>query len=131
MQWQTQITPSFRDTDALQHINNIAVAGWFEGARRGLFEIFTPDLDPNKWQLILAKIETEFKRQVYFQDDVIIKTYIKRIGNRSLTTQEELYQGDELCVVCNTTLVCFDHDQQKSKLIPNDIRAKLEQHLIK
>lgn len=48
--------PRFNDTDALGHINNASAASWFEEARRPIFEIFIPDLDPKKWNLILARI---------------------------------------------------------------------------
>ena len=42
--WQEVITPRFSDTDALGHINNTVFAVWFEGARRDVFKIFTPEL---------------------------------------------------------------------------------------
>jgi len=49
------ITPRFSDTDALGHINNTMVPIWFEGARDPVFKLFMPELDPNNWQLILAR----------------------------------------------------------------------------
>ena len=55
------LMPRFSETDALGHINNTALPVWFEAARTPFFRFFTPDLDCNKWKLIVAKIEVEFK----------------------------------------------------------------------
>jgi acyl-CoA thioester hydrolase len=34
------VTPRFYETDALGHINNTVMAGWFEAAREPVFRFF-------------------------------------------------------------------------------------------
>ena len=75
--------PHFSDTDALGHINNTKIPDWFEGAREPIFRFFTPDLDPKNWHLIIAKIDVNYHRQLFFGQPVEIKTYIGRIGGAS------------------------------------------------
>lgn len=127
--WRTNITPSFYDTDALQHISNVAMAIWFENARRELFTLFTPDLSPQKWRLIMANLSIDFHAQVYFEFDVEIRTSIKKIGNKSFTCYQELYQKDTCCASCGVVLICYDHAKQQSEIIPEDIKNELSKHL--
>ncbi len=123
--------PGFADTDALGHINNTVFPYWFENARLEIFKIFTPDLDPNKWVLILAKIEIDFKAQCFYGFDVEVKTYIEKVGNSSFVVLQEVIQNDILVAVGRSTMVHFNHDSQKSEQLPADIKEKLLSHLKK
>jgi len=121
-------SPGFADTDALGHINNTVFPYWFENAREEIFKIFTPDLDPQKWVLILAKIEVDFKAQCFYGTDVEVNTYIEKLGNTSFVILQEVIQQETLVAVGKSTMVHFDHDTQKSQPLPTDIRENLSKH---
>lgn len=121
-------TPGFYETDALGHINNTVVPMWFEKARTPLFKIFTPDLDPKKWELILAKIEVEYVREIDYRIPVIIRTGIQHIGNSSFSIRQELSQNDALAARGRTVLVRFDHEQKKSQALTSESRSELEKY---
>lgn len=123
------LTPRFSDTDALGHINNTKAPVWFEGAREPVFRLFTPDLDPQKWQLIIAKIEVSYHGQLFYGQEVEVRTFISRIGGSSFDIYQELWQHGEMCVSGIAAMVHFDYRTQKSKKIPEDIRHELSQHL--
>lgn len=123
------ITPRFCDTDALGHINNNNAPVWFEGARDPIFRLFTPDLDPQKWQLIIAKIEVLYHGQLFYGQEIEVRSFISRIGGASFDVYQELWQHDEKCVSGTAAMVHFDYQAQKSKKIPDDIKADLMQHL--
>lgn len=127
--WKNTITPRFSDTDALQHISNIAISDWMEASRNGMFRIFTPDLDPKKWKLILARVTTDFIGQLYFQHDLEIHTVVIKIGNSSFSIRQTAIQNDKECAVTEATFVQYDHNQQKSVPIIGDTRKALEKHL--
>lgn len=129
--YTTKITPRFNDTDALGHINNTNAPIWFEGARDPIFRLFTPDLSPEKWQLIIAKIEVSYHEQLFYGQDVEVRTFINRIGDASFDVYQELWQHGEKCVSGSAAMVHFDYQTQKSKKIPDDIKAELTQHLYK
>ena len=122
------ITPGFYETDALGHINNTVVPMWFEKARTPIFKIFTPDLDPKKWELILAKIEVEYLRELDYRLTVTIRTGIKHIGNSSFLIRQELFQDGEIAARGLTTLVRFDHDKKKSQALTEKSRSELEKY---
>ena len=124
------ITPRFSDTDALGHINNTRVATWFEGGREGIFRFFTPDLDPKKWQLIIAKVEISYLGQLFFGQPIEMRTYIKRIGGASFEVYQELWQHEEKCVTGVATMVNFDYQAHASPLISAEIRELLAAHLL-
>ncbi len=125
----TNITTRFTDTDALGHINNNAIPVWFEEARNAVFEIFIPDLDIQKWNLILVKIEVEFLKQLYYGIPVEIRTYIHKIGNSSFQVEQEAWQNDEMSVRGVATLVHFDYQTNKSVIIPDHYREQLSAHM--
>jgi acyl-CoA thioester hydrolase len=120
------LIPRFNDTDALGHINNAIYSTWFEEARRPLFEIFTPDLDPKKWNLIIARVEIDFLAQGHYQKSVVVKTNVEKIGNSSFVVIQEAIQDNRSICKGKSILVHFDYTTQKSIAIPSDIRTKLE-----
>jgi acyl-CoA thioester hydrolase len=127
--WKSVISPKFFHTDALQHISNSSTVLWFESSREEIYKIFTPDLNPKNWGLILAKLVTNFHHQLYYPDDVEVIIKIKKIGNKSFTTYEEIYQKDTLCASCEATFVHFDHKLQTSVSIPEEIRIILTENM--
>ncbi len=125
-----KIQPRFTDTDALGHINNVSILAWFEAARRPIFEIFIPTLNPKKWNLILARIEVDYLGQTYYEKEVEMKTYFEKVGNSSMTLIQEAYQDGVTVVRGKAIMVHFDYETNKSVVIPEDIRALLNRHVV-
>lgn len=130
---KTIVTPRFGDVDGLKHVNNNVVGEWFELSREDIYRIFTPDLDLSleKWRLILVRNETDFLSQIFFGQDVEIRTYVLKIGNSSFTLGNEVWQNGELKAKGKSILVHYDFIEEKSKRIPDEIRAKLNELLLK
>lgn len=126
-----RISPRFAETDALGHINNTVIPVWFEQARKPVFQIFTPDLDPKKWRLIIAKIEVSFLAEIIYGYDVEIRTHLLHVGNTSIQLIQEVYQKDQLCAKGLAVLVHYDYKTKKSVPIPDEIRQYLEEHIAK
>ena len=122
--------PRFSDTDALGHINNTMLPIWFEGARDAVFRLFIPDLNLNEWPLILAKIDVSFHAQIYYGEQVEIRTYIGRIGGSSFDVYQELWQNEQKCASGTAVMVHFSYQQQRSAKIPENIKTQLQQHII-
>lgn len=118
--------PRFKDTDALGHINNASYSTWFEEARRPIFEFFVPDLDPKKWNLIIARIEVDFLAQGHYQKKATVKTWVEKVGNSSFVLIQEASQDGKPVARGKSFLVHFDYGTQKSIKIPDLIRKNLE-----
>lgn len=126
--FEIEILPRFHDTDCLAHVNNAAVVTWFEEARRPLFRLFTPDLDPEKWRLIVARVEVDYRAQLGYAEPVKVKTRIGRIGNSSMDILQEAWQGGALGAEGRAVLIHFDYAAGKAAPIPDEIREELEKH---
>jgi len=130
--YSVKITPRFGDTDALGHINNVVLSAWFEQARNAIFRIFAPELriDKKTFPLILAHADYDFIDQLFYQHDVEIRTWVARIGNRSLTVYHEAWQEGRLCSRGNAVIVHYDFNTGKSTPIPEDKKRLLTEHLL-
>lgn len=124
------VEPRFSETDALGHINNTVLPVWFEQARTPIFRFFTPSLAVDEWELILAKIEVNFLKQLYYAKQIEIRTYIESIGTRSFVVYHEAWQEGEKAADGKAVMVHFDHETQVTKAIPDTIRSLLESHLL-
>jgi acyl-CoA thioester hydrolase len=123
-------TPRFGDIDGLGHINNNVVPMWFETARNPFFRLFNPKLDLKKWDLILARFEVDFLNQMYYGNDVEIRSWILRIGRSSFEIYQEAWQNEKLGAKGTSVLVHFDFVNQKSVPVPVEIKKAMEAHLL-
>lgn len=123
------IKPRFLETDALGHINNNTYGIWFEAARDDFFRIFNPSLDPKKWNLIMAHSSFDFLKEVFYQEEVIVMTAVKKIGNSSVELTHAVYQDEKLCTIGKGIFIYYDHNSKKSIRIPENIRMELEKHI--
>jgi acyl-CoA thioester hydrolase len=126
----TIVTPRFGDVDGLRHINNTKLPEWFELARSPLYLYFNDGYDFDNWNLIMARISVDFVRPMVLGHDIEIRTFLLKIGNSSFTTGHEAWQEGQLCVRGDAVLVHYDFANEQSLPIPEDIRARLEEHLL-
>lgn len=126
--YSEMITPRFGDVDGLGHINNTVMPLWFEQARNPIFRIFNPEFDLNHWNLIMARIEIDFLKQLFFNQDVEIKSWISHIGHSSFEVTQEAWQNGEVGARGKAVCVYFDFDNQKPANIPEKFRSQLMKH---
>jgi len=125
------ITPRFAETDALGHINNTVLPVWFEQGRHRVFKALHPAMSLHDWPIILAKISVDFVAQIYFGEDVVIRTGIEKVGNTSVIVKHEAWQRDELVARGDAVMVYFDYQSNKPTPIPLSVRDRLAPMIIK
>ena len=118
----------FYETDALAHVSNTALVGWFEAAREPIFRMFNPTLDLTNWPLILASYKVDFLAQIFYGKPVTVKSFVSRLGSSSFDVYQELWQNGVLCATGVTTMVHFDYQTQRSSAIPIGVKQQLEAH---
>ncbi|WP_447554254.1 acyl-CoA thioesterase [Vreelandella sp. EE22] len=123
------IEPAFYDTDALGHINNTRLPAWFELARNDLFKLFTPDLDPRKWRLMIARMEIDYRAELFYGHDIELRTYLTHLGNSSFTVTQEAHQFDKLTNIGHTVMLQYDHQTKRAVPIEGELREALTTHL--
>ena len=127
--FQISIKPRFCDTDAMEHINNTVPPVWFLEAREDVMRILNPELDAQKVTAVLVKVEIEYLKETFYGSPVEIRTWIERVGNSSIDICHEGWQNDQLKLQGKARLVHFDRETRTSKVISDDIRAQLSEHL--
>ena len=125
-----KIAPRFSETDVLGHINNTVLPVWFEAARVPIFKFFTPNLDPHQWRLIVAKIEVTFKGELFYGQEVEIKTMIEKIGGSSFVILQQAWQHGQCCAEGKTVMVRYDFSQKSAQALNEQERQALSEHLI-
>jgi acyl-CoA thioester hydrolase len=120
------------DMDILGHINNTVLAVWFEQARNTLFRLFCPDLDirPDNFPLIMAHTDFDFVNELFFKNDIEVRSGISRIGSKSFTVYHEARQQGRLCVKGHAVIVYYDFSLKQSAPIPDDVKQKLIEHFV-
>ena len=125
-----KLMPRFSETDVLGHINNTALPVWFEAARVPIFKIFTPDLDPKQWKLIVAKVEVTFKGELFYGQEVEIKTAIERIGSSSFVILQQAWQHGECCAEGKTVMVRYNFANKSSQPLSEEEKQQLTASLL-
>ncbi len=134
MTFTTPVQIRFSDIDKLEHVNNACYLTYLEEARIDLFDTFSKNYDWKTPGLILANTQVDFVKPLFLEDDLHIKVWCAKIGNKSFELSYELYNSRNLDVLCSkakTTLVFFNYDTNETVLIPNDWRAFLKNYQAK
>ena len=122
----TPITPRVSETDGAGHINNCFVPVWFEAGRREIFRVLTPDLGFKQWRVALVNINVDYEAQIYYCDQVEVHTWVERVGNKSFTVAEEIWQLGKRCANGRAVYVYFDFELQQAMPVPAEISEKLQ-----
>jgi acyl-CoA thioester hydrolase len=128
--YEKVIDPRVSETDGAGHINNTVIPVWFESGRDEIFKLFTPDLSFDHWKMVIIHFNVDFVQQLFYGKPVLVKTWVKEIGNTSLKVYEEIHQEGRLCAKGSAVYVNFNFSTQKPERIPDEIREKLKEHLI-
>ena len=128
MRYEISIRPRVSETDMLGHINNVAVVAWLEEGRsymvREALGAF-PQLPP----FVLARIEVDYKAQLYFGEEAQVWSGVERLGNSSIVIRQRIAQRGRTCASGRSVLVHFEHSTQRSIPLTASLREGLGRFL--
>lgn len=124
---ETAIQKRFADVDAFGHVNNLHQMGYLDV---GKIEYYTSVLgldamvaDPT---LMLVSVHTDFLGQIRFTDQVVVRSWVERVGTKSITMRQQLVCGGEVRTEGTTVMVCVDRASGQSVPVPGDWRGRVE-----
>lgn len=123
-----QLTVRFYETDALGHVNNTVIPQWFEAGRIPLFDLFTEQSESGNVALIVANLNVDFVRPIYFGHPVTLKTFIRRLGTSSFDIGTEVWQSGHVCAKGTTIMVNYDYQAQRSVAMSDSIKTTLAEY---
>lgn len=99
----------FADTDAFRHINNGAIARYFEEGRADINrQVFGDEVmtnPPGQLQLLFAANYIEYLAQLHYPDQVTIATAIGQVGKSSWQVLQAGFTGGNCFALATATLV--------------------------
>lgn len=132
----TPVTIRFSDTDMLGHINNVAIATFFEAARCEIFyrlmrEGGVPKRGSGQEDIdfVLARVAIDFKRELHYPGTVDVGARFTKVGNRSVTTGYGLFIGDVCHATAEAVNVFFDLKTRSPIAPPAGVRALLDREI--
>lgn len=114
-------TVRFRDLDSLAHMNNAVYATFVEQARIAFLSPQGADVQ----NMILARLEIDFRSPVELGEVVEIEVKPTRIGTKSFDLDYVLRAGDRVVAEAKTVLVAYDYERAQSVELPNDWKERL------
>jgi acyl-CoA thioester hydrolase len=114
-------TVRFRDLDALGHMNNAVYATFIEQARL----IFLSQHGAEPENMILARLEIDFRSPVELGETVEIVVEPTRIGTKSFDLEYVLRAGERVVAEAKTVLVAYDYATARPIELPAEWKERL------
>jgi acyl-CoA thioester hydrolase len=128
----TPVTIRFCDTDKLGHVNNVAIAAYFEASRCELFDRLLQragHMADTNIDYVLARVAIDFKREVHYPGTVEVGGRFLRIGNRSVLSGYGAFIGGQCFATAEAVTVFFDLKTRTAVSPPSAFRRLLEAEL--
>ncbi|WP_342533141.1 thioesterase family protein [Lysinibacillus sp. FSL K6-0057] len=128
----SEVRVRFSETDMYGHMNNTISFTYFEQARIDYFRhlgILMPSAGDDIQSIpIVADLQCDYVKQVFFDDVLRIYTKIAQVGNSSMDIHYlAKNQKDEICFTGRGTIVQMDPRTGKSVPISEEEKTKLIQ----
>ena len=114
-------TVRFRDLDSLGHVNNAVFLTYLEEARIA----YLVPLGAEASDMILARVEIDFRAPLRMGDDLEIGVRPARIGTKSFDLEYEVHSGVTLAAEAKTVLVSYDYATRRPVELPESWREAL------
>jgi acyl-CoA thioester hydrolase len=89
---ETKIQVRFGDVDQMGHVNNARQMEFLDlgkadfSRRIMMHEAQVEDITP-----IVAAIKVDFLEQIFYRDDIWVRTWVERVGNKSATMRQQIF----------------------------------------
>lgn len=121
----TRLTLRNRDTDQFRHVNNAAIATFFEEARMAIFMQDTLADCMEDRHVVVAHLAIDFIAEIFYPGEIDVMTTPIRAGNTSFELTQALYAGGHLCARSSATCVLMDSKQGRPTRLPDPLRQQL------
>jgi acyl-CoA thioester hydrolase len=132
MQGFRHVTPieiRFRDLDAFGHVNNAVIMTYIETARLRYLvdlELRAPRGGWNDIPFILARLECDFKKPIFYGQKVEVGSRVVELKNSSLRIQNRVEADGEVAAESYGVVVHYDYAAARSRPISPEMRIKIE-----
>ncbi|MEM0988516.1 MAG: thioesterase family protein [Pseudomonadota bacterium] len=120
------VTIRFSDQDSLGHINNVALAQYFEVARTAfVYDVIRLAKMEGEIEFILARVVIDFVAELHYPGSVEVGARLTRVGNKSLSSGYGIFQGPKCIATSEAVNVFYDMETRRSTTPPDRVRQIL------
>lgn len=124
--YESRFSVKWGDMDAMQHVNNAMYFKYMEHARVDWLAQIGFLLLPSGHGAVIANAFCNFKRQLKYPDEVLLKMYVSDAARATFdtwTTMERVREPGVICAEGGATLIWIDTVREKAASLPEALRA--------
>ena len=117
----TSIQIRFNDIDKLGHVTNSVYQQYFDLGRMAYFnDVLKEQMDWEVEGLILANITIDYINPIELHDQIIVRTKVYNIGNKSLKMCQELYNNTTSLIAASSksVMVAYSNKTKTTLKVP-------------
>ena len=112
----TDIQIRYSDIDEYGHVSNSVYSQYFDIGRIHFFtELKKITEVPN---MVIVSIKMDMLKEIRFNDEVLIKTRCSKMGNKSMTFEQNIFSNSELAAKGVVISAGFDPQTRKAIKLP-------------
>jgi len=116
----------FSDVDVYGHVNNVKYFEYFQEARILLQARLWRDLADWDPSVVVAQLDADYKIPILFRPETYdLWSSVSRVGERSMTIESEICDGDTVLSRARSVIVFFDPASGRSTAPPTAYRERL------
>jgi thioesterase III len=109
------------------HVSNVQMYQYLDEARREWYQYCILV----GVEAVLVHISADFKKEIFNEDRLQIRTWLERVGNTSFTLKQTvLNQGNDLIVSAEVVLATIDRQKRTKVVVPDQVRRLLHEDAI-
>ncbi|WP_284337637.1 acyl-CoA thioesterase [Comamonas sp. NoAH] len=123
--YRTNFSVKWGDMDAMGHVNNGMYFKYMEHSRVDWFREIGFLFLPNGQAPVIANAFCNFKRQLKYPDEVLLKLYVShpaRVTFDTWTTMERVSEPGVVCAAGGATVLWIDTVREKAVSLPEALR---------
>jgi acyl-CoA thioester hydrolase len=116
------------DMDAMGHVNNTIYFRYMESARLQWMGEWGLPANPRGTGPVIANAFCNFLRQLEYPGEVVVRSFVGAVGQRSFDMYHEMSRADDVQTVYangGATVVWVDFPAQRSVPLPETLRQRL------
>ncbi len=126
----TSVKVRYSETDQMGVVHHGNYVQYLELARIDWLSklgISYKTMEENGIMLPVYTMDFKFKKSAFFDDDLTVKTYLRKIPTARIVFDYEIYnQHQELLTIASTSLVFVDSETKKPVSCPNYLLEKIK-----
>jgi acyl-CoA thioester hydrolase len=126
---ESRLRVRYEETDTMQVVYYAKVFVWMEVGRVNLMrDIGLPHRD---WEakglgMPVVQAHADYRASARFDDEILVKTRIARVGNSSIRFENEIYRLPDMRLLCvGHTVHALSTKDGKTVPFPDEMRSKL------